>query len=295
MRRALVVLAAIVVSCLLAAPAEAYVRTRSSDGMFDVIWPDPNVTLTVVTGGPTVVPTQGFIDAATSAAATWSDPALGSSLAFTVTTSADAPTDPAFDHVNTIAFRTTSWDPPNYQPGELAVTTVWTVGGRIVDTDTEINAVETDIMWGLLPDDRAMAAAFSSEVDLQNCITHELGHVIGLDHPCYLGSTPPASEMTNEGGPVPSCSDPDLPQSVRNATMYPSAARGSIGERTLSDDEKLALHDLYPAGRTPIVETAPASGGCDLGGAGTRPGGALASALLGAAILSTRRRRMLPR
>ena len=292
MRRALVVLAVVSFSSLLAARADAYVRTRSADGMFDVIWPDPNITLTVMTGGPAVVPTDGFVDAATKAAGAWSDPALDSSVAFTVTTSTDLPTDPAYDHVNTIAFRTTSWDPPDYLPGELAVTTVWTVGGRIVDTDTEINAFEPDVMWGLLPDDKAMAAAFTNEVDLQNAITHELGHALGLDHPCYLGNNAPEFEMNNEGGPVPSCSDPNLPASVRDATMYPSATRGSIGERTLSPDEVLAMHDLYPAGRAPIVETAPATGGCDVGG-GSRPGGALAATLLAAAIVFARRRRIL--
>jgi hypothetical protein len=299
MRHALAALAAVAVSSLLAAPADAYVRTRSEDGMFDVIWPDPNVTLTVVTGGSTPIPTDGFVAAATSAAATWSDPALGSSVAFTVVTSPDTPSAPAYDHVNTIAFRTASWDPPHYLPGELALTTVWTIGGRIVDTDTEINAVEPDITWGLLPDDPVMAETFSNEVDLQNALTHELGHVLGLDHPCYLGNTPPPFEMTNKGGPVPSCSDPNLPDSVRMATMYPSANRGSISERLLSDDEKLALHDLYPAGLAPVVETAP-SGGCDigdaaapLGGPATPLGGAFATALLATAILSARRRRIL--
>ncbi|HVU52479.1 MAG TPA: hypothetical protein VHL80_17415 [Polyangia bacterium] len=296
MRRALGILAALVVSLALAAPASAYVRTRSQDGMFDVIWPDPNVTFTVMTGGPAVLPMDGLVAAATSAAATWSDPALDSSINYTITTSPDAPTDPAYDHVNTISFRTSSWDMPNYLPGELAVTTVWTIGGRIVDTDTEINALDPDIMWGLLPDDPAMAETFTNEVDLQNCLTHELGHALGLDHPCYLGAAAPEFETTNEGGPVPSCSDPNLPDSVRQATMYPSATRGNIDERSLSPDEVLALHDLYPAGRAPIVETASSSGGCDLGGAGTPSGsGAFAAALLAGAILSARRRRILRR
>jgi hypothetical protein len=288
--------AALLVTLALAAPARAYVRSRNSDGVYDVIWPDPRVTMTLRLGGTQVVPMDDFIAAAMSSGATWSDPGLDSSVTFTVTTSADGPSDPAFDHENTIAFRTVESDPPTFVSGQLAVTTVWSQGGRIVDTDVEINAVDPSISWAVLPDDPAMAAADTGEVDLQNALTHELGHVIGLDHPCFLGTHAPAGEVDNLGAPVPSCSDPALPASVREATMFPSATRGSIGERTLSPDEVLALHDLYPAGKAPVVEGAPPpdSGGCAVGGTGaTRPAGALVPALAFAAVLFARRRRIL--
>ena len=151
---------------------------------------------------------------------------------------------------------------------------MWRQAGRIVDADTEINAHDPNIVWGLLPDDPRGRGALSPEIDLQNALTHELGHVLGLDHPCYLVDPPDPPEVTNEGAPVPSCSDPALPASVVDATMYPSATPGSIGERTLSADEVLALHDLYPAGRAPVVEgAAPASGGCVVAGEASAPSG----------------------
>jgi MYXO-CTERM domain-containing protein len=291
MRRPLVVtLTALAVSALLATPARAYVRARSPDGLYDVIWPDPRITMTVQVGGLVVAPIDELIAAATGAAATWSDPTLDSSVAFTVVRSDAAPTGAVFDHVNTISFRAESWDPPMYAAGELALTTVWTQGGRIVDTDTEINAVDPELTWAVLPDDPAVAAT-SDDVDLQNALTHELGHVLGLDHPCYLFMPPDPPEVTNEGEPVPSCSDPTLPASVLDATMYPSAKPGSISERTLSPDEVLALHDLYPAGQAPVVEAAAtsASGGCAVAGAPVAPsGGVVALAML---ALARRRKR----
>jgi MYXO-CTERM domain-containing protein len=294
MRRPLVAtLVALAASALLATPARAYVRSRSPDGLHDVIWPDPRITITVQVGGLVIAPIDDLLTAATGAAAAWSDAALDSSVAFTVVRSDEAPAGAVFDHVNTISFRAESWDPPMYAAGELALTTVWTQGAKIVDTDTEINAVDPGLTWALLPDDPAVAA-MSGDVDLQNALTHELGHVLGLDHPCYLFMPPDPPEVTNDGEPVPSCSDPALPASVLDATMYPSAKRGSIGERTLSPDEVLALHDLYPSGQAPVVDGAPASlsGGCAVAGEPAAPsGGGLALAVIVGIGLTRRRAR----
>ena len=291
MRRTVIAaFAAVAASLVLPAPAHAYVRSRSADGRFDIIWPDPQITLTVRTGGTAAIAPEDFVAAVTRAAATWSDPALESSVVFTVVSVDEAPIDPKYDHVNSISFRSSSWDPPYYAHGELALTTVSTLDGRIVDTDTELNAFDP-MTWAILPDDPAVAAG-SSDIDVQSTVTHELGHVLGLDHPCYLGNTPPdPPEVTNEGAPVPSCSDADLPPSVLAATMYPSSTPGNIGERTLSPDEILALHDLYPAGKAPVVE-GPAddasSGGCAVAGGAVAPSGA---ALAAVALLMARARR----
>jgi hypothetical protein len=287
MRRLAFSLAAIAATLAVAGAARAYVRTRSQDNKWVLIWPNPRITMTVRTGGTLPVSVDDIVGAATRAAATWSAAANDTSVDYTVVTSTAAPVGAMYDHENTISFRSADWDSAGYPPDALALTTVWSQDGAIVDADTEINNTEPSYVWAVLPDDPAKASS-SPDIDLQNALTHELGHVIGLNHPCYLGDAPDPPQFDNKGDPVLSCSDPSLPPSVRDATMYPSSLPGLINERALSDDELLALHDLYPAGRAPVVEGA--SGGCAVAEIhdATSPGGALALACL---VALARRRR----
>ena len=274
----------------LVAPTHAYVRTRSEDDKYDIIWAHPEITLTVRTGGSIPLSVNDLLEATTRATETWNAPENDSSVAFSVASSAAAASTPAFDHENTISVRTSGWDEPPYSPNVLALTTVWMEGGAIVDTDTEINGATPPAPWALLPDDPVMAMT-EGGVDLQAALTHELGHVLGLAHPCYLGSPPTPPQVDNLGNPVLACS-PTLPASILDATMYPSATPGEIQERLLSDDELLALHDLYPAGRAPVVEGAGSSqgGGCAVGGSHVRDGVG-AAVVFGAVLLAGRRRR----
>jgi len=286
---------ALVAGLLLSTSAAAYVRTPSPDHKSFPLWPDARITMTLRTAGAQVVSPQDFRAAATRAVATWSTPNVDTAVAFTLDASGDGPAGTRADGVNTISFRSDSWAEPMYPDGVLALTTVWSQGARIVDADTEINAVDPRFKWGLLPDDPA-AAALASEVDLQNALTHELGHVLGLDHPCFLGEgpqTPP--ELDNLGQPAPSCADPALPEAVKDATMYPSSSPGSISERVLSPDEVLALHDLYPARAAPGPTDPMLSGrgGCGFADARSDTWGTLlaTAAMLACGAIRTRARR----
>jgi MYXO-CTERM domain-containing protein len=273
-------------TCLVASPASAYVRSRSRDGKFPLSWADARITMTLKMSGKQAVPADDFLEAARRAAAAWSAPGLDSSVAITIDSSTEVSGGTQYDQINVVSFRTDSWPEPQYHDSALALTTVWNQDGLLVDTDTEINAVNPSFTWGLLPDDPALAA-MASEVDLQNALTHEFGHVIGLSHPCYLDE-PGKGEVVDDGTDVPSCADPGLPASVKDATMYPSSQPGSIAERTLSPDEMRFLRDVYPLRADPPPGLGDRGGGCSVGPSGTAPGAALALAAL--TLLARRRR-----
>lgn len=80
----------------------------------------------------------------------------------------------------------------------------------------------------------------SNTNDIQNMLTHELGHVLGLDHPCST------STLMNP------CSE---------ATMYPKAPLGEIKKRTLDQDDIDGLCGLYGDEWVPQPPELPGRGG----------------------------------
>ena len=101
--------------------------------------------------------------------------------------------------------------------------------------------------------------------DIQNTLTHEAGHFLGLDH-------------------VPNDAD---------AVMFPTSEFGEVKKRALSEDDIAGLCTLYPKGEAtnlcpanaPPVSAVPASTGCQCGS------GSPAAALLLPLLAAARRRR----
>jgi uncharacterized protein (TIGR03382 family) len=91
-------------------------------------------------------------------------------------------------------------------------------------------------------------------IDLQNTITHEAGHFVGLAHPCGDAGEPTCS------------SDPSFAQT----TMYPVTTPGDVAKRTLSPDDVAGVCAIYPD----------SGGGCGCGSGGVPGAIALALALL---------------
>lgn len=119
-------------------------------------------------------------------------------------------------------------------PQALALTTTYSVDspgdprdGELLEIDLEINLVHP------FADDGS--AGF---YDLSSTVTHELGHVIGLDHSCSTelgarifdpaGHEVPACDTVPHGGPA----------------MYPFANTGEL-RRELSGDERQAICLIY--------------------------------------------------
>lgn len=169
-------------------------------------------------------------------------------------------------NVNTVMF-VADWGDRMYDPAAFAVTTVWhrRSTGEILDVDMEVN--ERRGPFGICPpegclDDRV--------VDLENVVTHELGHYLGLAH-----STDPA------------------------ATMFASAVAGETVKRDLSSDDADGICEVYPAGR-PAGECdyAPRGGlvlhceeGCSVAAPGTGRATGFAFVVALAGLFAFRRRR----
>jgi len=202
------------------------------------------------------------------------------------------------DYVNVIKFRDTKWcipatatDPERCHDATAAgITTLTYVkdatsarDGEIVDADVELNGVDFAISTGGVSLGHAMCKA-----DLANTITHELGHVLGLEHTC-VGPGDPA-RVDGNGNPVPSCSTTTDPL-ITNATMYPYQDCGETKKASLEADDVAGACAIAPSSADPgTCEAVSTPGGCcDAGGRGEAP---LALAgLVGLALVGRRRRR----
>lgn len=294
MRRRLAAMTATALLGLAAAaprPAAAYVRYATGAGV-PFAWPQRCVSLTAYPDALTDLPSDHTLAEATAAAAAWTSEVSCTSLAITVTGSSAAPPASLYDGRSTLRFRTDDWCPsadggqPCYDPEAMAITTLFVhADGFIRDADIEVNA--TNFTWADLVSDPDPTA---SKQDLRNTLTHELGHLIGLDHPCYLPTGQPRP-VDDQGQPVPDCDA--APAEVRESTLYPSSDTGDLSKRTLSDDDRRAVCDIYPAAAGPTMCAATdgddGGWGCQAAGTG-RPAGA-AALLLGLALLARARRR----
>ncbi len=118
-------------------------------------------------------------------------------------------------NANTVMF-VDDWGPRMHDPAAFAVTTVWhrRSTGEILDVDIEFN--EGRGPYGVCPPE---GCAGGRTVDLENVLTHELGHYFGLAH-----------------------------TTVPEATMYASAAAGETIKRDLDADDIAGICAVYPTG-----------------------------------------------
>jgi hypothetical protein len=155
-----------------------------------------------------------------------------------------------------VVFRSDMWGNPDkmYDPATIGVTTVWYANrpgdpadGLVTDADIELNAVN----WTFTTDPaNAVARPHTKVADLENTLTHELGHVMGLAHTCWDHKTNTAPP-DDTGTPAPDCDSANLPPKITTATMYPYAAERAISMRVVGDDDLKGVCDTYPMTDTP--------------------------------------------
>jgi hypothetical protein len=151
------------------------------------------------------------------------------------------------------------------------------VPGRIYDVDLELNAAHFLFTTVSSPVCLEGPSPDCVWMDLQNTLTHEIGHLVGLDHVL------------------------DAPRSTMAATAYV----GEISKRGLDPDSQRGLCEIYPRGQPTVtclsklqrevkaessgIPTIDAWTGCAATGLGG--GGMAALALLGLRVLAWRPRR----
>ncbi len=203
------------------------------------------------------------------------------------------------DNINLIKFRDVSWcrpaegdDPARcYSDSAAGITTATYVDdgsssrdGAIVDADIEINGVD----FAISVNGVSLGTA-GCDAELQNTLTHELGHLHGLEHTCLAVGDP--ARIDNEGNPVPECSATSDP-TIIEATMYNFQDCGETKKETLEVDDINAICTVYPTAKDPNTCAAVGSGSgcCDVGREGPT-GALLLSAMVGLVLVGRRKTR----
>jgi hypothetical protein len=198
------------------------------------------------------------------------------------------------DNTNLIKFRDVSWcrpatkdDPMRCHPDTAAgITTATYVDdassdrdGAIVDADIELNGENFAIAVN-----GQTSGTENCISELQNTLTHELGHLLGLEHTCLAPGDPP--RVDGKGNEVPVCGLETATQHA--ATMFNYQDCGEKTKETLEPDDIAGMCGVYPVAQDPgTCEPVGDDGGCCNTGSG--PAGPLV--LLGFLLTLWLRRR----
>lgn len=207
------------------------------------------------------------------------------------------------DGINIVKFREERWcrpateDEPEecYDGVAAGLTTLHFIddadsdrNGALLDADIELNGVDFRVTVDHQPVDGP-----SCESDLSNTFTHELGHLMGLDHTCWTGSGVRLDD--DRGEPLPLCSlDSSLPTAVRDSTMFAFQDCGETKKASPEPDDVAGICAIYPIEDDPRECRAAElkASGCAIvagrGGGGSAP---LALLCLAGLVVALRRRR----
>lgn len=214
-----------------ALPARAFLCTRASAEGPSLAWGTRDVVLRPSAEPASEVRSEEVSEALRAAGAAWSAPAC-SDFRFWLGETTDE-SRVGFDwqagsaasvNQNIVIFRrgraVSERDAWLHPMGAIAITTVTYVraNGRIVDADIEMN--DAGFVFSACDPDEIGCRV---QHDLANTLTHELGHVLGLDHP------------------------PSSQPSAAEATMFSVSSPGDLAKRDLAEDDIAGLCTIYPA------------------------------------------------
>jgi hypothetical protein len=277
-----------------ASTARAYVRTTTAHDdttikAVPVQWNVRCIGMTADTRGSRDLMLRDVQAALGRSVKAWND-ATGGCGGLLLSAASDARAlDVGQDGFNAVVFRNDKWQRPGgqpYDPSIIALTTVIYVDspghvgdGTLLDADIEVNNVNYTFSTSTVT---ATTRAGTSPVNLENTLTHELGHVQGLAHTCWDHTTID-DPIDNTGQPIPDCND-TLSDTILNSIMYPFYT-ADTPDRPLTSDDISGVCDVYSKARLGCWHDL--RGGCEsVPEAPAPPGGSHELPLATAAVLA---------
>ena len=303
--------------------ALAYVRSTTEKGTA-VAWPSGCTWIAADLAGSQDLPLDVVVATLGKSIAGWQSMTIDAGCSYLrINQDPAVAAEAHLDQKNYLKFRRDKWCRPAetnnpetcYSSSAAAITTVFYTSnpgkpddGQILDADIQMNEIHFTFVVITPENTRPTARQGTQIADLENTLTHELGHFQGLDHTCWDMAPPhqTSAPVGSDSLPVPSCTDVGnrmVPLRdylrITEASMFNVASPGEIIKRSPSADDIAGVCGIYPAAKNPNVCERPQdrkSGGCTV----SSPGGAAAPAsaslliVLGALGLLLRRARHRP-
>lgn len=276
-----------------ASPALAYVPSRAKESRTKMRWMETNcIFMRINSAGSADIQDGSDITAAAQSIEAWRSAVSPCSYLDFVLLDSSTEATPGYDskieNENIIYWQETKWP---HEKAAAALTTVVYIDkkghsqdGRILDADIELNGVNFTFSTSGHP----------KSTDVQNTVTHELGHLMGLDHTCRDPKQNPIP-TDHTGAAIPLCEPAAaLSPALKATTMFPYTGPGDLEKRSPEVDDVQGICETYPLNENPgacVPHIYTTESGCAVSPSRSSAGAGVCTLMCLLVFLRARRRR----